>query len=783
MNNKTKDFIEKAIKTHEDKYDYTLIEYKNCDTKVKIKCKFHDFLFDQTPYKHVNNKQGCPKCAIITTTNKSRLSQNEFIKKAQTMHEDKYDYTESVYKGKHYNVIIKCKEHGPFSQTPHSHLRYQGCPKCAVTIKNDIRKLSTKEFIEKAKEKHNDKYDYKEIKDENGDTKIIIICKEHGDFQQSLVHHLNGAICPKCLNINRPIKKKEIDADIILAKQKSIGNKFIEKAKEIHEDKYDYSKVKYVSSEEKVIIICKDHGEFKQTPHSHVRQHGCSKCSIVTKNNIHKLSTEEFIKKAKEKYNNKYDYREEKGEDCNIKIIIICKEHGHFEQSEIYNLTGGICPKCLNINKPTKKKECDNDTILIKQRSDFDRFIEKAKEIHKDKYDYSDSNYINITEKIKIKCNTCNIVFDQSPHGHLRGYGCKKCAVITVTKKNTLLPDVFIKRAKKIHGEKYDYSKINYTNFTTKINIICKDHGEFEQTPLGHLSGKGCFDCGIKKQIEKQTMTTEEFTKKANCVHKNKYQYKKVDYKHSNIKVIITCKEHGDFNQLPVNHLRGYGGCPKCSLCPKCLIFRTCGRICFCCKYVNKKKSFIKEKELNVVKFLKDNLPENEFIHNRSVGRDCTNGQLFPDIRFDCNNYNLIVEVDEYEHRGSDYECDKQRMYDIIAKLGIPCIFIRYNPDNRESNLNTLLETVKKYINLEFSDIKNIVDDYGFKVVYLFYKNNGENIVNDKIIHIKNESSNGQLNDIKINDPVVKKDKKKVIVKAKKIKPTKSSLSVLSELD
>lgn len=347
-----------------------------------------------------------------------------------------------------------------------------------------------------------------------------------------------------------------------------------------------------------------------------------------------------------------------------------------------------------------------------------------------------------------------------------------------------LTNDIFIERAIKLHGDKYDYSKINYTNFITKINIICKDHGEFEQTPLGHLSGKGCFDCGIIKQIEKQTMTTEEFTKKANCVHKNMYEYNKVDYKHSNIKVIITCKEHGDFNQLPVYHLRGCG-CPKCVLCPKCLIFRTCGRICFCCKHINKKKSFIKEKELNVVKFLKDNLPENEFIHNRSVGRDCTNGQLFPDIRFDCNNYHLIVEVDEYEHRGSDYECDKQRMYDIIAKLGIPCIFIRYNPDNKESNLNTLLETIKKYINLEFNDVENIVDDYGFKVEYLFYKNEVKinEQINDQVIEPINEPINEQLIDTKNNDLVIKKDKKKVIVKVKKIKPTKSSLSVLSELD
>lgn len=120
-----------------------------------------------------------------------------------------------------------------------------------------------------------------------------------------------------------------------------------------------------------------------------------------------------------------------------------------------------------------------------------------------------------------------------------------------------------------------------------------------------------------------------------------------------------------------------------------------------------------------VVKFLKDNLPNNEFIHNKSVGKDCTNGHLFPDIRFDCGFYQLIVEVDEHKHRGADYKCDEQRMYNIIAKLGQPCIFIRYNPDNKKSDKNILLTKIKEY--LEFNEDETIWDDYGFKVEYLFY--------------------------------------------------------------
>jgi len=94
-------------------------------------------------------------------------------------------------------------------------------------------------------------------------------------------------------------------------------------------------------------------------------------------------------------------------------------------------------------------------------------------------------------------------------------------------------------------------------------------------------------------------------------------------------------------------------------------------------------------------------------------------GIFFPDIRFDCGYYNLIVEVDEHKHRGSNYKCDERRMHDIIAKLGQPCIFIRYNPDNKKSDINVLLHTVKKYLDLSI-DYKEW-DMHGFLVEYLFY--------------------------------------------------------------
>jgi Probable Zinc-ribbon domain len=168
--------------------------------------------------------------------------------------------------------------------------------------------------------------------------------------------------------------------------------------------------------------------------------------------------------------------------------------------------------------------------------------------------------------------------------------------------------------------------------------------------------------------------------------------------------------------------------CELCNKCPSCGLWRTYGKLCCYCKPKNHNALYVKTKEYQVVKFLRDALPDVDFIHNKSVGRDCTNGHLFPDIRYDCvieSNeliipYHLIVEVDEYQHRGASYSCDQQRMHDMVAKLGAPCIFIRYNPDSTlDDTLAVLSKRVKKYLHLK----KPVWDDVSaLFVTHIGYK-------------------------------------------------------------
>jgi len=201
---------------------------------------------------------------------------------------------------------------------------------------------------------------------------------------------------------------------------------FIKKAKEIHGDKYDYSKTQYINAKTKVIIICKIHGEFTQNPHNHISsKSGCPKCS----KNHNRYTNESFIDIVKQIHNNKYDYSLVNYINGRTKIKIKCPIHGIFEQSPMKHLQGQGCPLCGKIN-----------TSMCLKKSDK-QFIQDAKKVHGNKYDYSLVKYINAYKKIKIICPKHGI-FEQTPHHHLNKHGCPKCKMSTLeTEIFTLLEE------------------------------------------------------------------------------------------------------------------------------------------------------------------------------------------------------------------------------------------------------------------------------------------------------------------------------------------------------
>lgn len=194
-----------------------------------------------------------------------------------------------------------------------------------------MKKLTTKEWIQKAHTIHGDKYDYSKVDYKRSRDKVCIICPTHGEFWQIANSHMQGEGCPKC---GREKAKKS---------QSSNTNKFIEKAREIHGNKYDYSKVKYLNNRTKVCIICPKHGEFQQAPAHHLRGQGCPKCFGTCRR-----TTEEFIQEARKIHGNKYIYSKTiYGKNCTDPVEIICPIHGSFWQTPVHHINNRCgCPKC-----------------------------------------------------------------------------------------------------------------------------------------------------------------------------------------------------------------------------------------------------------------------------------------------------------------------------------------------------------------------------------------------------------------------------------------------------
>lgn len=339
--------------------------------------------------------------------------------------------------------------------------------------------LTTKEYIIKARKAHGDKYDYSKVDYINSLTKVCIICPEHGEFWQIPYTHLTTCGCPKCGNeirINNIRKNNET---------------FMENAKKIHGEKYDYSKVDYVDTKTKVCIICPMHGEFWQKPLNHLSGCGCPKCG----NEARRLSckkaktTEEFINECIEKFGGRYDFTNTIYNGSHNKITI-------FDNLK----------NCEIITTPT--------TLLSRKHSakikvSKENFIYKAKEKFGDKYDYNKTKYINSNTKIKYICPLHGEI-EQLPLNHLR-YGCRYCSKEINSLKKCLTLNEFIEKAKAVHGDKYDYSEVNYINSSTKVCIICPEHGEFWQIPSKHLSGHGCHKCNRSHLEEEMSLFLSKF--------------------------------------------------------------------------------------------------------------------------------------------------------------------------------------------------------------------------------------------------------------------------------
>lgn len=347
------------------------------------------------------------------------------------------------------------------------------------TPNNKRRTLA--DFLVQARLVHGEKYDYSEAVYVTSPIPLRVICPSHGPFMQSPSNHLAGKGCRKCAS--------QTAGD----HYRKSGDSFVDEAKKVHGDKYDYQETQYRTARIGVTIRCRTHGPFEQAPYVHLGGSGCPQCSNEATGNRSRMTTEEFIALARKKYSEKFDYALVQYVDAWTPVQIRCPTHRQFLQTPAAHLhnTAYGCPQCAHDDATNRGRGPRG--ARPQDRSNTTAFIERATVVHSCKYDYSLVKYQSSKEKVTIICKSHG-PFAQDASGHLSGSGCPKCGNELISSSQRQSVESFIARARTVHGDKFDYSKVVYETARRPVTIICPVHGGFEQVPDKHLR-YGCRKC------------------------------------------------------------------------------------------------------------------------------------------------------------------------------------------------------------------------------------------------------------------------------------------------
>lgn len=325
----TKDeFIKRSRATHGDKYTYDQVFYVSNSTKVKIYCKVHKECFSQAPSNHFAGKEGCKHCSKGSKS----LTTEKVVARFKNINGNFYDYSKVEYVNIRTKVEVVCPAHGSFYIRPQCHYKGVGCKKCFI----DRLTLSEEEYLDSVKKKHNNKYDYSLVDYVDTSEKIKIVCPSCGPFEIVANKHRMGSGCPKCGHKERG--------------KRSRGSKatFVNSAREVHGSLYNYDKVVFKLSKEKVLMHCTVHNkDFWQTPSNHIKGQKAPCCGLEDMSNTKTMTKEEFVTKSRTLHGDKYDYTNTKYVGVSYKVDILCRKCGEvFSQLAQSHLQKSGCPTC-----------------------------------------------------------------------------------------------------------------------------------------------------------------------------------------------------------------------------------------------------------------------------------------------------------------------------------------------------------------------------------------------------------------------------------------------------
>lgn len=412
----------------------------------------------------------------------------QFIAAAVAKHGETYDYTRTTYAGVRSKVMITCRIHGDFTQTPNAHLNGQGCPQCGVARRSASVRRSQEDFVAAATQKHAGVYDYSCTEYKNSSTPVTIVCRKHGAFTQVPSAHLNGQGCPQC-----GIERRTEAA-------RSTTDEFVARARAVHGDVYEYTKSVYTGTDVKLTITCRVHGDFEQVSHSHLSGRGCPQCrsskiaatkraqqlGAAEESHYHNMSTKltlsDFLARAAAKHGDRYTYDTATFKDSTTKMNVVCRTHGVFSVAPAHHMQGRGCPQCRGSN------------ISAAKSNGLEWFLSECRKTHGDKYDYSAiSDYTAADRPYTIVCRKHG-AFEQNGWAHKSGQGCPACGTERAAAACRYTKEEYVAAAVAKHGDKYTYPG-DFNSAKGKIEVVCPTHGAFWQEATSHLQGRGCPSC------------------------------------------------------------------------------------------------------------------------------------------------------------------------------------------------------------------------------------------------------------------------------------------------
>lgn len=376
-----------------------------------------------------------------------KLTQQEFVEKALSRAPRYVDLSQFVYTNSAGKSTAICPEHGPFITSANALMNRIGCPKCALISRSAKRRMTIEEFLSRSKEVHGDTYDYSRVNFRGATHHVTIVCKQHGEFLQLPTQHMAGQGCRLCGHLR------------IGAKSRLEVKEVVSRLRGIHGDRYVYDKVGERNGK-KLTVTCREHGDFTATLTNLLHnQSGCPECGRAEVGRKSRLPYDEYVKRFREVHGDRFEYGEIIYNTPITAVNIKCPEHGWFSQLLQSHLNGVGCVKC---SKPVHDQQT---------------FIEAAKAVHGDRYDYSRAEYVRSLDHVSILCPDHG-EFQQAPNYHVNsGHGCPRCAGVGPSTAQLEIYEFLSQRVECVSEQQMSESTKRFDIFVPSLSLAVEYHG------------------------------------------------------------------------------------------------------------------------------------------------------------------------------------------------------------------------------------------------------------------------------------------------------------------